>query len=408
MTRKLIAIVVCLCVLFAALAGCSSSKIETYDDPDTAATAAATDTDDDTTAAEEDTASTAQGYAAYDPDEIVAVVEGTDVTWREYYYWLYYYSSYVEYLAASYGVTLSGWDAYELSSSYTNGEVVILNAQTAIAQYRAMETMAAEYSIALDAEDEELMESVYLSDADTYGGDGDGEATEEEIAAFEEYLDEQFMNKELYDYLNMVQLLNEDMFLALYGENGENVTDEEVQTFVDENGLMGAKHILLLTVDSSTSEALTDEEIAEKQALAEDLYAQLTAAEDQETMLALFDELMAEYTEDTGYAYYPDGYIFGEGEMVEEFETAVESLGEYELSEIVESDYGYHIILRIPVTADATYGVDSDGATYTLRYYVASEAFSSLLESYTTAAEEGAAWNDGFTMDTMDLSAIFD
>lgn len=409
MTKKLIALALCLCMIFA-MAGCSSSKIETYSEYDTASATTEADASvpADDEEADTDTAVEAQGYAAFDADEIVGTVNGSDVTWREYYYWLNYYTSYVQYLAASYGVTLSGWDAYELSSSYTNAEVVILNAQSAVSQYRAVEAMAENYGVALDEEDEELMESTYQSDVDTYAGDGDGEVTDEEIAAFEEYLAEQFMDLDLYNYLNKIQYLDEDLFLYLYGEDGSGVTDEEVAAYVEQNGLMAAKHILLMTVDSSTGEALTDEEIAEKEATIEDLYAQLTAVEDQDEMIALFDELTAEYTEDTGYAYYPDGYIFAEGEMVEEFEDAVEALEEYQLSEIVESGYGYHIILRIPVDADATYTVSTTYGSYSLRYYIASDTFTALLDAYTTTAQNNAVWNDGFGTDTMELAAIFE
>jgi hypothetical protein len=113
---------------------------------------------------------------------------------------------------------------------------------------------------------------------------------------------------------------------------------------------------------------------------------------------------MDEYTEDTGYAYYPDGYIFSEGEMVEEFEDAVEALDEnYGLSDIVESSYGYHIILRIPVNPDATAGTDSYGNAYSLRNIAASEQFSGQMEAWMDAAD--VQWNDGF--DAVDMLAIF-
>jgi len=61
-----------------------------------------------------------------------------------------------------------------------------------------------------------------------------------------------------------------------------------------------------------------------------------------------FDEMMAQYQEDTGSGIYS----FGPGEMVEAFEKKSFELGINELSEPVKTEYGYHVILRIPGYAE--------------------------------------------------------
>ncbi|MBR4173154.1 MAG: peptidylprolyl isomerase, partial [Clostridia bacterium] len=61
-----------------------------------------------------------------------------------------------------------------------------------------------------------------------------------------------------------------------------------------------------------------------------------------------FDALMHKYSQDTGLQAYPDGYVFSSGEMVPEFEQAVDSVSEGEIT-ICKSTYGYHIIKRIPI-----------------------------------------------------------
>ena len=77
------------------------------------------------------------------------------------------------------------------------------------------------------------------------------------------------------------------------------------------------------------------------------LLAQLQAVTDPAQLETKFDELMNANSEDTGLAANPDGYTFTAGEMVEPFETATRALSPGQISDIVESDYGYHIILRL-------------------------------------------------------------
>lgn len=59
-----------------------------------------------------------------------------------------------------------------------------------------------------------------------------------------------------------------------------------------------------------------------------------------------FDKLMNEYCEDPGLAQNPNGYTFTTGEMVQEFEDAAFALKEGEISGLVKTSYGYHIIKR--------------------------------------------------------------
>ena len=254
------------------------------------------------------------GYDTYAPDTVVGVAAGIDVTWMEYYYWLNYYTNYYVQLSQMYGVSLTSWDAIsELSSENTNGDALIAMTEYTIRQYHAVSAAAEEAGITLSDEDWADLESVYDTQCDT---DGDGDITDEEIAAFEEYLASQNVDKDFFLYLNEIAYLSDKLFDRYYGADGELISDETTFDYIASSGVMYAKHILLLTVDSDTFEALDEDTVAQKRETAEALQAELAAVQDdKEALIALFDEYMDEYTEDTGYAAYPDGYLFGDTEI---------------------------------------------------------------------------------------------
>lgn len=131
-----------------------------------------------------------------------------------------------------------------------------------------------------------------------------------------------------------------------YGENGVNVpSDDELRQYFSDN-YISAKHILISTVDSTTGETIRTDE--EAKAEAQKILDRINAGED-------FDALMNEYSEDPGLAGNPDGYIFTEGDMVTEFYDAAKALGDGEVSGLVKSDYGYHIIKREPLDVDGQF-----------------------------------------------------
>lgn len=123
-----------------------------------------------------------------------------------------------------------------------------------------------------------------------------------------------------------------------FGENGVNApSDEDIQKYYEENYIT-AKHILISTVDPASGETKRTDEEAKKEA--QSILDRIKAGED-------FDTLMNEYSEDTGLSNNPNGYTFTEGQMVTEFYDGAKALAEDEVSELVKSDYGYHIIKRV-------------------------------------------------------------
>jgi foldase protein PrsA len=97
-----------------------------------------------------------------------------------------------------------------------------------------------------------------------------------------------------------------------------------------------ARHILIKTVDDSY-QALPEEQLTAAKAKADDLLARAKAGED-------FATLATENTEDPGSVETGGEYTFGRGEMVAEFENAAFNMEVGEISDLVETVYGYHII----------------------------------------------------------------
>ena len=421
MNKHLVAALLCLTLILSLLTGCGGSKIQKLDDADAEAAetqaadepeeadAEAEPTDEPDTNAEateepEPTATPVPGLGpeAYDPDTVVATFNGQDVTWREYYYWLSYYVEYTAYLASLGAFTFTGWDGSDIAADKTNADVVRVSAWGSLAQYHAIEDLAEELGGALDQDDLDAIADNFEQSADA-NGDGDGECTDEEITAFEGYLSEMFMDRALFDRMGAANALYDKSFAALYGEGAADYPDEDVLTYAQDQGMLCCKHILIMSIDQSTGEALSEDDLAERKEKVDGLYDQLAAvADDQDKLVELFDELMAANSEDTGLAMYPDGYLFTPGTMVPEFEGATAALAEYGLSEPVESDYGWHIILRLPIDPDQPV-MGSTGSSSTLRANAAGEAFLGRISEVSDGAE--VVWKDDF--ENVDIGEIF-
>ncbi len=122
------------------------------------------------------------------------------------------------------------------------------------------------------------------------------------------------------------------------------VTDADVKKYYDENPakfeqpeMVRASHVLISTRDAVTGSELSAEQKKAKLKLAEDVRKRALAGED-------FAKLAKEYSDDPGSKDKGGEYTFPRGQMVPEFEAAAFSLGTNQVSDIVTTQFGYHII----------------------------------------------------------------
>ena len=152
----------------------------------------------------------------------------------------------------------------------------------------------------------------------------------------EEGITDDFLKKQLetdsivFEYKEKFMEKNtpsEEALKKYYDENEENYNVNEVK----------ASHILLKTVDENFV-PLPEEKISEIQKEAESILEKVKSGDD-------FATLAKEYSQDEASAVNGgDLGFFAKGVMVKEFEDAAFSLEENQVSDLVQTTYGYHII----------------------------------------------------------------
>lgn len=270
-------------------------------------------------------------------DEAVITVGDANITAADYLYWL---NRVIDNYLSQFGGAMTSlpWDT-EMMDGLTFGQYFLEQAADIAVFHSALRQLAQTEGLSPDPSIAPQMYDDYAEMVIRAGSD------ETRVI---HTLWASMLTKELLTELNE----NSDLYVQLqelyYGENsGHYPTDAEVNAYLDVYGYFRVKHILLMTVDQETREPLGEAEIAQKKATADDLLSQLRASEDP---IALFDQLMHEYSEDSGLAANPDGYIFDATDsLVGGFREATLALAVGEVSDVVETDYGYHIMLRLPI-----------------------------------------------------------
>lgn len=268
-------------------------------------------------------------------DTVMAKAGEYDIPASELLYWLNYG---VELFLSQTGGAYDAPVDWDMSmGEETLKDYLANSALETAAFYRLLPEMGAREALEVSQEDLDYLEQDLASGLEQMGS--------EEL--FNYVLWYQLRTREGYSNAYKAGAMYQQLQEHWYGEGSEGYpTDAEVRSYIDQQGYYRVKHILLSNKGEDGSTPLDEAAVREKKATADGLLAQLRAAEDP---VVLFDELMNRYSEDPGLAAYPDGYESYPGQMVPEFEEASLALKDGEISEVVESGHGYHIILRLPL-----------------------------------------------------------
>ena len=333
LTTKLLSAALAAGVLAASLAGCGDNTAST-----------------DLPLPSEVPADIIQEAAGIAKDTPLITVDGVEVPAEEVLYWV---SSYADQYAA-WGMTDFSMD---MGNGQTLGQYYLDSAVETATLYQLMENKAEELKLGWTKDNQtsydEQLQTMKESLAQQAGLDIETQSAQvdTELVRLISYMG---LSQEGFFHINQASFLYNNLMNGLFGTEGTDAPDADK---LEEAGVLHAKHILI-KAQPVTDEAgnVTDDGMAAAQAQAQELYDQLLSAEDPMT---LFDQLMTEYTDDVDSSGNvnggTDGYTFGPGEMVDEFYNGAKALGEGEISEPIQSQYGYHIILRLSADNQAGY-----------------------------------------------------
>lgn len=289
--------------------------------------------------------------------------------------------------------------------------------ETVCKEYAAIHLFAQKNNIEISDEDNSQVDSYIEQLIEQKGG-------QEE---FEKFLTDSYLDEELLRSIINTELLKNKSFAELCTDTiDESITVDKILEFLnnkEESQAVNVKHILIFTPEgeklinpnfdtstddqtSSDQENTNPEQTAEySRAIAEEISEKVKAGED-------FDTLINDYIRDENPKIISESFYLVDGmiapqysQIMESFKSAAYSLEIDEISDIVETSYGYHIIKRYTFDEEF-YETNKVDINTLYNSYVCNKEFTNLLDSlepeYTEDYEDITITNiDEFTGDTM-------
>lgn len=235
-----------------------------------------------------------------------------------------------------------GKESYEISDATLDEQITSLNMtvgeylkQQAVEELKiltAVERIAEDNNISLSDEDYEELEENKEEVISNVGGKSE----------FKKLLRKNNITEAAYDKFYYINKLYDKVFEELYSSGKKNdLTTEEKESAKEEyfEKYLKIQQIVLAKIDVSTGSDLSDTIINQKETLADSILTEAINGADFEDLIIKYSEEAQEKGNNT--------YYYAKGDLLENIESVVVSLGTGSVSDVIETDYAFHIVKRL-------------------------------------------------------------
>lgn len=235
-----------------------------------------------------------------------------------------------------------GKESYEIPDATLDEQITSLNMtvgeylkQQAVEELKiltAVERIAEDNNISLSDEDYEELEENKEEVISNVGGKSE----------FKKLLRKNNITEAAYDKFYYINKLYDKVFEELYGSGKKNdLTTEEKESAKEEyfEKYLKIQQIVLAKIDVSTGSDLSDTIINQKETLANSILTEARNGTDFEDLIIKYSEEAQEKGNNT--------YYYAKGDLLENIESVVVGLGTGSISDVIETDYAFHIVKRL-------------------------------------------------------------
>ena len=235
-----------------------------------------------------------------------------------------------------------GKESYEISDATLDEQITSLNMtvgeylkQQAVEELKiltAVEKIAEENNISLSDEEYDEFEEYKEEVISNVGGNYE----------FKKLLRKNNITEAAYDKFYYINKLYDKVYQELYSSGKKNdLTNEEKESAKEEyyEKYLKIQQIVLAKIDVSTGNDLSDTIINQKATLANSILTEARNGTDFEDLIIKYSEEAQEKGNNT--------YYYAKGDLLENIESVVVGLGTGSISDVIETDYAFHIVKRL-------------------------------------------------------------